>query len=316
MGGRLTIADFRGQVVRRISGFSRVTNLRSDEFATREILHIATTGNSAFEYSQAVYLEHRPNGLRSDLVLTGGSPLPITQMVNRMPLLLSTTSETQAWSGDFQGHGGQPYEIPIVLAWNGHRYALEPKRYPDASRVAARGAQYSLIAAIHATDTDWSYRYYTALYYGNMLEIGEGKFAHRWVMRHLPASMRTWFREYAPSAKNRFRHSCVRATAPQSENLHFKPMYWRTAWHTSVIALGNLASYALGNRTINPRRPPPQWGRRSIIVYQPHTPPVTFRAINPPATCAGGRLKTKKYRHPVKEKASTLQLPEGYSCRA
>lgn len=229
-GGKVTVFDQHHRVVRRITGFSFVDSIEAENLGTGNVLDIQTGGNTADEYMQDVRIEQTARGLHTDLVLSGGVAEPIGETVNGRPLLLSPWSETQAWTEDFLGHGGQPYDIPLVLEWNGRRYVFATSRHPHFSRIEARDALYELIAAIHANyneegyDNEGVYRYWTALYYGNMLEINEGAYAHRWLFRHLPASMKPWFRQYAPGARSRERHSCVTATASQRKTIVFQNM--------------------------------------------------------------------------------------------
>jgi len=178
-----------------------------------DALHIHTVDNNEMNNDRDVYFEQTPSGLRTDLILAGGCAEPVAQFANGRPLIVSADSSVVEWSADFC-HACSPREIPIVLAWNGSRYTVETKRYPNFSRVAARNAWYKAAQCIRNDKLgDYGAHTYIAGYYANMLTIGEGRFAYRWLMRRIPSSTKSWLREYAPEFRRKVSCPCFGATA-------------------------------------------------------------------------------------------------------
>jgi hypothetical protein len=85
-------------------------------------------------------------------------------------------------------------EISMIIGWNGSHYVDQTRLYPEPSRRLAREYR----AAFRATLTrrgeraEEERRAAAAGYYGNLLAVGAGTAARRWLLSHAPRATREW----------------------------------------------------------------------------------------------------------------------------
>src|SRR5579871_1613849 len=89
------------------------------------------------------------------------------------------------------------WPVITILGWNGTRYVDVTSRYPSRSLQEAAKRREDILDALKSREEwrEWADHEEITGYYANMLNIGRGGTARRWLKRHLPSSDWEWVRE-------------------------------------------------------------------------------------------------------------------------
>ncbi len=98
--------------------------------------------------------------------------------------------------GDFSAYNfHRHWPVITILGWNGSRYVNVTSHYPARSLKEATERRKDILEDLQTPKKErkeWDFQDKIMAYYANMLSIGQGDVAKRWLKRHLDASDWTW----------------------------------------------------------------------------------------------------------------------------
>lgn len=194
---RVRILDDRGALAREIDGywFSEVNTVELTGRAPAE-LHLSDWTGGAYSASTDLYFTQE-GGLRNILIFEGNH-LGVQEVKDLngdgIPEIIAESPALEGFSG-YTFHRCHP--LIAVLDWKGEKYLDQTGRYPQQTLPLCRELRQDLREAIADRDaSDWAVQDMAAAYYGNMLRIGRGDQARRWLLSRLPKYPKEWLLAY------------------------------------------------------------------------------------------------------------------------
>jgi hypothetical protein len=194
----MCIQDQHGHTLRRIRAnwIYSVEEIRLIGHAALD-LHIFLWSGGAYSAFTEVYFTRR-HGLRNLLVFDG-EDLGVKSVIDLNSDGIPEIIAENPVLGDFSAyHFHRHWPLITILQWNGRRYADATRHFPQRSLKEARARRDAILRSRQYPDErpEWDIEDQITAYYANMLAIGRGKDARRWLRKHVTAHEWNWVKQH------------------------------------------------------------------------------------------------------------------------